>query len=114
MKRKMDLLMEKDGMKVYVDIGPMWTDPTLYMKDNDELVAITTSSGEYENDLGEFMLDRNTLQDERLTKATEIMNTIADKDSIEEFERPNWTKFELKEEYLNKLKGIDKNAPIYI
>ena len=76
LKDRIKLLMQNEDFKVYVDIGPIWLDPTLYMEVDGELTKMTISSGEYENELGEFFLYTN----KQLEKATEIMNIISDSD----------------------------------
>lgn len=101
-------LVENDKVKVYVDIGPTWLDPVLYMELDGKLVKMTVSSGEYEADLGEFFLYKGP----HLEKAIEVMNEISD--SVVELGVAKITTFKLKKEYLDKLKKINDEAPVYI
>lgn len=101
-------LVENDKVKVYVDIGPTWLDPVLYMELDGKLVRMTVSSGEYEADLGEFFLYKGP----HLEKAIEVMNEISD--SVVELGVAKIITFKLKKEYLDKLKKINDEAPVYI
>lgn len=108
LKERIKPLVENDKVKVYVDIGPMWLDPVLYMELDGKLVKMTVSSGEYEADLGEFFLYKGP----HLEKAIEVMNTISD--SVVELGVAKIITFKLKKEYLDKLKNINDEAPVYI
>lgn len=101
-------LVENDKVKVYVDIGPTWLDPVLYMELDGKLVKMTVSSGEYEAELGEFFLYKGP----HLEKAIEVMNEISD--SVVELGVAKIITFKLKKEYLDKLKKINDEAPVYI
>lgn len=101
-------LVENDKVKVYVDIGPTWLDPVLYMELDGKLVKMTVSSGEYEAELGEFFLYKGP----HLEKAIEVMNAISD--SVVELGVAKIITFKLKKEYLDKLKKINDEAPVYI
>ena len=108
LKDRIKLLMQNEDFKVYVDIGPIWLDPVLYMKLDGKLIKMTVSSGEYEADLGEFFLYKGP----HLEKAIEVMNTISD--SVVEIGVAKIITFKLKKEYLDKLKKINDEAPVYI
>lgn len=108
LKEHIKPLVENDKVKVYVDIGPIWLDPVLYMELDGKLIQMTVSSGEYEADLGEFFLYKGP----HLKKAIEVMNAISD--SVVELGVAKIIIFKLKKEYLDKLEKINDEAPVYI
>lgn len=105
------LLVDKDNMKVYVTLGYTWTDPVLFMEHQGKLKAFTASSGELEYLLGEFMMYESRLSDEELELALEIIDEIADPDTIETEECISRKSFSLNKEYMLKIKELDENTP---
>ena len=81
----MGLLMEKENIKLYVDIGELWQDPRLIMEFKNKKKDMTVDSGEMEYLFGEFLINETRLTNEDLKVAEEILEEIADPDSLEKF-----------------------------
>lgn len=105
----MELLMNKENMKVYVDIGELWEDPRLIMEYKNKKKVMTVSSGEMEYLFGEFLINESFLSEEELEKIEKILEEIADPTSIEKIWRGNAKKFVLNEKYMAKMISIDEN-----
>lgn len=106
MKRKEFLVIE--GIEVYVDPGYLSIEPRIYLVENGRNKTITRSSGEFENNFNEFMLD-TSLAGELKIKADKIMTELAKENSIEDFSERGMLKFTLKDKYAKKLTEIKGN-----
>lgn len=96
---------EVDGFEVLLDAGKLSHDPELFIKDGKHLIPITISSGEYENDYGEFMF-KELVPDKYKELAYKIMDEISCKKERIGF----FLKFTLKPEYEKRLmEAIEEN-----
>jgi|GEM_PF-4020660 hypothetical protein len=104
----MDLLMEKENIKLYVDIGELWQDPRLIMEFKNKKKDMTVDSGEMEYLFGEFLINETRLTNEDLKVAEEILEEIADPDSLEKIWSGNATRFVLNKKYMAKMESLDE------
>ena len=102
----MELLSRNEKIETYVDIIGTWTDPVIIMKKGKRQEKMTTSSGELELPLGEFIVNENFI--ENLEDIDILLAELADKNSIERISSKR-IKFRLKEELVVKLKEIYHN-----
>lgn len=105
----MKTLLNKENMKLNVKLGQTWNEPVLIMKEkgNNEVV-ITASSGELEYLFGEFLINENMLTSKQIKKVEEILEEIADPESIKQLEGRKAKRFVLNEKYMTKLKELNK------
>ncbi|HHT97281.1 MAG TPA: hypothetical protein GXZ90_05250 [Clostridiales bacterium] len=99
----MKLLIKGKKFEIYMSVVGTWTDPILIMKEGKRQEKMTTSSGELELSLGEFMINDSLIED--LKRVDLMLDEIADQDSIE-YIRENIRIFRLKDEYVEKAKEI--------
>lgn len=99
----MKLLTKGKKLEIYMSVVGTWSDPVLIMKEGKRQEKMTTSSGELELPLGEFMINDNLIED--LKRVDLMLDEIADQDSIE-YIRENIRIFKLKDEYIEKVKEI--------
>lgn len=99
----MKLLVKGKKFEIYMSVVGTWTDPILIMKEGKRQEKMTTSSGELELSLGEFMINDNLIED--LKRVDLMLDEIADQDSIE-YIRENIRIFRLRDEYVEKAKKI--------
>ena len=104
----MDLLMEKENIKLYVDIGELWHDPRLIMEFKNKKKVMTVGSGEMEYSFGEFLINETRLTNDDLKVAEEILEEIADPDSLEKIWSRNATRFVLNKKYMAKMESLDE------
>lgn len=104
-ENSLNLLTKNNKMEVYVKLNDL-QEGYLFMKYNDELICITRSSGVYEFDLGEYMLDLS-LEKGQLKAAKNIMNSLAITDSIKQLPHLGMIGFKLDEPYMSKLRELD-------
>lgn len=89
---------EVDGYEVLVDPGFSGEDQELFIKDGENIIAITISSGEYENDYGEFFF-RELVPDDYKDLAYKIMEQL----SCKKEQVGSFLKYMLKPEYEEKI-----------
>lgn len=89
---------EIDGYEVLVDPGFSGEDQELFIKDGENVIAITISSGEYENDYSEFFF-RELVPEKYKELAYKIMEELSyKKEQVGPF-----LKYTLKPEYEQKI-----------
>lgn len=89
-----------NGLQVMLRVGELGEEPSLYVKINDKLILITHSSNEYENDLGDFMLNTN------VTNGWEVVWGLVDELAKEVKPAGYSTMFILKDYYYQKFKKM--------
>lgn len=109
MTKNKELLTNVGNTEVLVGrLGITWLNPELNMIIDGKEIAMTTDAGEFSNDFGEFVVDKESFTDLELDHLTEVLNEIAEEDSLVHFENFGFTKFTLKKDYLDKLENMHK------
>ena len=81
-----------------------WLDPTMILERDGKEVTVTVDSGEFELDLGGFLIDVDRLAPQELRMMNDVLEVIAD--SVREYKDVGWITFELKQQYLPELENI--------
>ena len=95
--------VKEEEFEVYMKVVGTWIDPVLIMKEGKREEAITTSSGELELPLNEYMINDSLIED--LKRAELMLELIAIPDSIKYISDKRRI-FKLKDEYAEKAKEI--------
>lgn len=100
-----ELLTTVGDVKVFVgQLKITWLYPTMILEKDGKEVTVTVDSGEFELDLGEFLIDVDRLAPQELRMLNDVLEVIAD--SVREYKDVGWITFELKQQYLPELENI--------
>lgn len=102
----MKLLMN-EKVKIYVKFGELYEDPILIMEDKGKKKNMTMDSGELEFSFGEFLINKTEFATKDLILIDEILEEMADPDSVEEIWEGKAKRFTLNEKYMRKLNELD-------
>lgn len=103
-------LVELEGIKVTAYLlGLTWIEPQLKIEYEGKEIDLTKSIGEYELDLGTFMIVKEMFTEEQLLVVDYVINNIMDEDKVNHLNY-GLTKYELKGEYKEKLEKLDDEA----
>lgn len=100
-----ELLTTVGDVKVLIGLlNISWRDPSMILEKDGKEVTVTFDSGEFEFDLGEFLINVDRLEPQELSMLNDVLEVIAD--SVIDLKHGGWKKFYLKQEYLTELEII--------
>lgn len=80
-----------------------WLNPELTIEYGNKGIKLSTDAGEFENEFGEFVVDKENFTEDELSIVERVIETIADETSITEFKGTSFVKFTLRQTYMDKL-----------
>lgn len=100
-----ELLTTVGDVKVYVgQLKITWMFPSMILEKDGKEVTVTSNAGEFELDLGEFLILVGRLNPQELSMLNDVLEVIAD--SVRDYEDGSWIVFELKQQYMPELENI--------
>lgn len=100
-----ELLTTVGDVKVLIGLlNIAWRDPSIILEKDGKEVTVTFDSGEFEFDLGEFLINVDRLEPQELSMLNDVLEVIAD--SVRDYDDGVWIVFELKQQYMPELENI--------